>query len=530
MNLTIRSRADFHRVMYFLGVILMAIGLPSSKFLMSVSSFVLLINWLIEGRFKQKIQALRQHKSALFLSSIVVLHIIGLAYSSDFSHGFKDVRIKLPLLFLPLIYASAIRFSKREFKTILYLFCASVTVVTVIGYFSYLGLIGDIPKEGRELSLFISHIRLSLLICITVLVGLYFFSEEKFLGKLFLGIVMLNGIHFMILMQSVTGVGVMLVLLTLYLIYRFWTMKQLAYKVLILILAVLLPLGAYFYVNGMVKSYFTVKDTPVNDIQNLPEQTALGNPYNHYSQNKQLENGNYVWLNISWDELNFEWNKRSEIKFDEQDQNGEPIKGTLIRYLTSKGLTKDAAGIARLSEQDIQMIESGRTTHVTYSNPLEKRIHQIIFEFDVYKNTGNPSGHSVTQRIEFWKNGWAIIYENFWFGVGTGDVKSAYQEQYIKSGSLLDENSRHRAHNQYLTIFIAFGLIGFLWFIIALFSPLILNKKVFSNFFFISFFVVFSLSFLAEDTLETQAGLSFFVFFYCFFLYANTSKNVEVEK
>ena len=46
-----------------------------------------------------------------------------------------------------------------------------------------------------------------------------------------------------------------------------------------------------------------------------------------------------------------EWNRVSEMDFKGKTTNGNTIRGTLIRFLTSKGLRKDAAGIRQLTSR-----------------------------------------------------------------------------------------------------------------------------------------------------------------------------------
>jgi hypothetical protein len=64
---------------------------------------------------------------------------------------------------------------------------------------------------------------------------------------------------------------------------------------------------------------------------------------------------------------------------------------------------------------------------------------------------------------------------------------------------------------------VTFGVIGFIWFLIALFYP-VFKLKIF-DFLYIAFFIIAFLSMFTEDTLESQAGISFFVFFTAFFLF-----------
>ena len=129
------------------------------------------------------------------------------------------------------------------------------------------------------------------------------------------------------------------------------------------------------------------------------------------------------------------------------------------------------------------------------------------------------------QRFEFWKASRAIIEDHFFTGVGTGDVDLAFQQEYNRSGSLLEQEYRWHSHNQFLAIFATFGVIGFIWFIISLFFPAIRLGK-FHDFYYLSFFVIIMISMLTEDTLETQAGVTVFAFFNSFIF---SQKNLSIS-
>ena len=149
---------------------------------------------------------------------------------------------------------------------------------------------------------------------------------------------------------------------------------------------------------------------------------------------------------------------------------------------------------------------------------------KVFFELDNYRNGGSPNGHSVFQRLEFWRTGWAIFNQHLWNGVGTGDLKQKFKEQYIQDETRLDERNQLRAHNQYLTMFITYGIIGGLMFIVILLYPLFW-KSVRTNRIFISFLLIYLLSFLTEDTLETQVGVTFFALFHPCILRFLSSEN-----
>jgi hypothetical protein len=169
-------------------------------------------------------------------------------------------------------------------------------------------------------------------------------------------------------------------------------------------------------------------------------------------------------------------------------------------------------GVSKLSDEEIKFVENGYSNYL-YTNPINTRtrIHQILWEVDGSVRKNETNGHSLTMRIEFWKTAYHIVKQNLWFGVGTGDVKVAFKEQYEKENTSLHKEWQLRSHNQYLATTVALGLVGLVLFLIHLFTPFFSNKKM--SVFFIFFILIELLSFVNEDTLETQAGLTFCIFF-----------------
>ena len=214
------------------------------------------------------------------------------------------------------------------------------------------------------------------------------------------------------------------------------------------------------------------------------------------------------------------WNSVSGMDYSGHDKRGQELRYTLIRYLTSLGLRKDADGVSQLKNDDIDLIESGYANHIyKHRNRFQVRMYELIWEIDVYRKGGNPSGHSVTQRIEYLRTGFSILMDHPLLGVGTGDVPAAFEKKYIENKTSLDPEWRLRAHNQWLTFAISFGLLGLLLLIVAFVYPGLVQRK-FGQYLFLLFFMVSFLSMFNEDTLETQAGVAFFAFFYTFLLFS----------
>jgi O-antigen ligase len=187
--------------------------------------------------------------------------------------------------------------------------------------------------------------------------------------------------------------------------------------------------------------------------------------------------------------------------------------------LTSKGLTKDAKGLSELSDDEIKAVErSVCNVRFLTSNSLSNRVYQIVWEISSYFKGANPNGHSLTMRFEFWRAAVNIIKENPIFGVGVGDVNNAMVERYDIMNSPLDAWWKLRAHNQYLSIAVASGFIGLLFFLIVLIYPFFVNIRS-HRYLYIVFFIISTVSMMTEDLLETQAGITFFIFFWTVLLF-----------
>jgi len=494
-----------------------------SRFTLSVAQFTLLGNWLIYGNFKQKYKDLINNKPALVLTSLFFLHILGLFYTSDLDYAFKDLRIKLPLLALPVILATSKPIENKKFDILILFYLAAVLIASFIGFGIFLSKsVNDI----RNISPFISHIRLSLNICLAIFLAVYF-AFTKYRKNLILKVTMIIAtiwlLAFLFISESGTGIYILSLTLLSLAFYYIIKNKKIYQKIVVISLLIIIPISLFIYLNYTIKSYLTPHK---NDLNNLERLSAQGNHYYQDKVNYPVENGSYVGLYVVESELKEEWNKRSDFDYEGKDIKGQLLKSTLIRYLNSKDLRKDAEGVNQLDEKDIKNIEQGIANYYyTKKFTINSRIYKILWEYQMAKMGQNPGGHSIIQRFEYWKVSLAIIKDNFWFGVGTGDIDNAYMQQYEKMNSILAPEYRHRAHNQFLAFFVTFGIFGLLWFLFTLLYPPI-KLKAFSDYRYFVFFVIITLSMLVEDTLETQMGVTLFAFMNSFLLF--TSKNKQL--
>ena len=498
----------------------MAASLPLSNALMSIVPGFLMLNWLIEGQFSVKLKQLKERKPVLLIISVFFMYLIGLLWTNSMQWGLHDVKIQLPLLVLPLVIGTSIQLNYRQVKLIIYTFSAAVVVASLCSIWVLLGLSGKTIQDPREMSLFISHIRFALLINIGIFsMGWYLVNaERKQLTERLLLIAAITWLSlFLVILKSATGWVVFMTALAVIIMAGIWQIKKLAWRLPLLGILLSIFLLPAAYIVYVVHQFYDIETIPQNILQ---IKTSKGNLYEHDFNNKELENGHYTFLFMNEDELREAWNKKSAINYDSSTSSGFN-RFVLFRYLTSKGLRKDAEGLEKLTETDLLNIENGMTNY-RFVNPVSfyNRIYQIVWEFDVYQKGGNPSGHSVTQRIEYYKMAFQIIRENFWLGTGTGGYYMAYQERYNQNKFFQDQQFRQRSHNMFLSYWIDFGLIGLIYICFALFAPVFMERKT-KSFLIMVFLLIVLLSFMNEDSLNNHDAISFFAFLYPLYLYSN---------
>lgn len=508
-------------LLFFISLMILVASLPVSRFGLSVGQFSILTIWIIDGRFKEKLRSLWANKPALVLISFYMMHVLGLIYTVDYDWALKDLRVKLPLLFLPVVFATFKPLSKERTNILLLVFISSVLVASLISLWIY--LFKDV-SNFRELSPFISHIRLSLNVCLAIFFGAnfaFFVYARKTALSIFITLAIAWFFLFLIMIESITGIVIIIAGFYSMIIVSVFRFKHRVLKLLSIAAVIALPIFLVTYLSTTVNQFLKPHK---NNLANLEEFTPYGQPYMHDTVHQPVENGSYVGLYVCDSELRSSWNQVSDLDYDGLDELGQPLKNTLVRYLNSKDLRKDSDGLKKLSNDDIRNIEKG-IANVYYTNPfsLNSRIYKLLWEYQVSRLHGNPGGHSITQRLEFWRVSIAIIKDHFILGVGTGDIKEAYAVQYDRMNSQLEMRFRHRAHNQFLAISVSFGIAGLLWFLISLVYPGVKTGKLFKYRYFV-FWITLILSMLVEDTLETQMGATLFAFFNAFLLFGTTDE------
>ena len=125
----LKNNAD---LIFFISLMIVVVSMPLSRFGLSFGQFSILGIWIIEGRFKEKLKALFSDKAALVLISFYLMHVLGLLYTDDMQWALKDLRVKLPLLFLPIVFATSKPLGRVRTNQLLMLYFAAVVVASLI--------------------------------------------------------------------------------------------------------------------------------------------------------------------------------------------------------------------------------------------------------------------------------------------------------------------------------------------------------------------------------------------------------------
>ena len=531
---------------YLLGLLMVAVGLTLSPFLMGMSQFWLVAVWLIDALiparhcgldpqsperkdssqrmgdggslsamtdrgFKSKLSRFWQNKAAVLLVAFYLMHVVGLLWTSDFDYAMKDLRVKLPILVMPLVLSSMEPLDRKRFDFVMLVYVLSVFVATLFSSVSYWRHDYD---DVREISHFISHIRfcLNIVFCIAI-IGYYLVTyKPSWWTRCVQALLMLWFVYQIYIFESLSGYVILAAVVIVSAVYAFLRWKQgRGWRIAVGATALVMIGVAFFAVWHQVKPMLKVE--PV-DFATLEQKTAQGNDYWHDTIHNPVEDGKYVGLYYCRKELQESWSQRSTMPLD------VTLEATLARYLTSKGLRKDAQGVMALTDDDIRNIEQGIANYNNWKHPgLRARLSSTLFEYNLYRRYNNPNGGSLSQRIEYTRASFHLIGQHPWFGVGTGDVPQAFSQAYDELRSPLKEEFRFRAHNQYLAIAVAFGLVGLAFFLFVLLYPWCASRRN-HTYLYMVFLTIMLLSMFPEDTLETQAGATLFAFFTALLLMA----------
>jgi len=397
------ERSHIHNKIQFWLLLGIAFFIPIYDKVTAVLIAILLLNWLIEGRFRQKFKSIQNNKGRrnLFLFSVLYLvYVIGLIYSENLGYAFSDLETKLSILIFPLIF-STINFEwfKGKLKQFLYAFICGSFLISIIlltrSAFNYIGSNDTSAFFYGQLSWYhhASYIALFLVFSISIL--LIFLIEKNDT----LPAALKRGFPILIFYFSVIIIF-------------------LSSKAGLISLALLLAFGAVYLIYK--KKYF---------------------------------------------------------------------KGVLLLIITVLGFWLALKFLPDVSSR---------------INNAQEAISK--------EQLNTETSESTSERLLIWQSCYQIIKENTLIGVGTGDIKDRLLLEYEKDNISAAYKDKLNAHNQYLQIFIALGIAGFIVLLLSLLLPIIsaYNRR---QLVYLLFLLLIGFNLLFESMFERQAGVVFYAFF-----------------
>jgi hypothetical protein len=505
------TRKSLHHRIYIASLCLIAIFLPSSRYLLTVSEIILILNWMAEGGFGRKFSILRADRGASAFILIYFLNVIGLIWSEDPGYGLsRDLLHKLPTLFLPLVVATSALPGRKMTRVILWLFIASVLAVSFTGFFRTQL---QPALSYREASPFIPGIYFGLMVIIAAfqLLMLAWETREKRIWFIASFILAAWLIFFLFYLRALSGVAAFTAAMI-------WLVVTLAARSERNLLRIAVPAG-FVVLAGLVLwpmagiYRYTHAENPVA-LRSLEPYTSTGTPYLHDTTNIIRENGNLVYIYIADGELREAWNEKSNLDYDGKDLAGQELRATLFRYMSSLGLRKDREDFMMLAGEDIAAVESGITNYLNVDRPgFYIRAYEEMMSLYLYdKSSGQMTDWgSLTKRIDLWKASWEAFRARPLLGWGTGGILKAVELGLQKNNSALS-GLNMKPHSQYLYILLTLGAAGLIITII-LYAFFVIEKKAYKSLMFILFLIVFLVNFTGNNSLESQPGQDLFVFF-----------------
>ena len=326
---------------YLLGLLMVAVGLTLSPFLMGMSQFWLVLVWLVDGiltrDFKQKLSRFWHNKAAVLLVAFYLMHVVGLLWTSDFEYAMKDLRVKLPILVMPFVLSSLEPLDRKRFDLVMLVYVLSVFIATQFSFFRY---VRHDYEDVREISRFISHIRFCLNIVFSMaVIGYYLYKRRISKGKgvpsfgikvvvdqFLMWLLLFWFAYVVFIFESLSGYVILaaVVLATLLFAFLRWK-KGRGWRVALGVSALMVIAAVVVAVWAVVRPMVEVK--PV-DFSTLEKTTAQGNPYWHDTIHNPVEDGKYVGLYYNRNELREAWSLRSELPFDGTTAYGENLEAT----------------------------------------------------------------------------------------------------------------------------------------------------------------------------------------------------------
>ncbi|MBS1655018.1 MAG: O-antigen ligase family protein [Bacteroidetes bacterium] len=178
------AEQGWRKEIIFYSIAGMLIGLQASRVLLSVTLILFIIFSLAHKNIGKQVKHFFANPVFWSMSLLFFLPLVSGLWSSNINDWAGIVRVKLPLLFLPLAFAGDMKQTNRDWLRIAFIFLITIMAGTAWSFFQYIssaGVINESYLKGKSIitPLGNDHVRFSWLVSIAVLLCAWILKERK---------------------------------------------------------------------------------------------------------------------------------------------------------------------------------------------------------------------------------------------------------------------------------------------------------------------------------------------------------------
>ncbi len=230
----------------------MLLSLFISRAALSVCIFLFVVVSFSHARIKEQLLSFISTPLLWSMSLLFLVPLLSGTWSKDTEKWLEVIRIKLPLLLLPLAFAGPFNFSKKMWNVLAYIFIIIIIGGTCWSMFQYINNInavndGYLKAKTIVTPLLNDHIRFSWMVSVAALLAAWlFYKEENKTARIVLAFATVWLVIFLHILAARTGLlsfYIMLMATTVWFILKKAKTKQ---GVILLLVLIAIPVAAWF--------------------------------------------------------------------------------------------------------------------------------------------------------------------------------------------------------------------------------------------------------------------------------------------
>lgn len=156
---------------------------------------------------------------------------------------------------------------------------------------------------------------------------------------------------------------------------------------------------------------------------------------------------------------------------------------------------------------------------------FHRKVNNTLRDLSKVDNPAEANRFSMVGRVVSYQIAWGLVERQPVLGTGIGNLWADTKAEYERRYPVIIPQQQKYAHNQYLHYLAGFGIIGLAVFLVGFYAPLFSKRTHGPGRHLLQVhYLMLTLSFLVEMTLDTQLGQTYALGFLCLFLWAGVTK------